>query len=209
MIFRKINTNKRTITYSVPTEWSDVTFDKWATLQSEKDISLKYALLTGLDVETVKQPIVYASIDQDVLRLYQKELKDFVPSCVVVDGKELKYPKDITLESIAQYEDSKKCIELHGDKAMSLVVAIYLTSPYDYNKAEELSKSLGSKSCEEIMGLAGFFLNKLNEKPSGIRIILHRLMKRIKTLWKGLVMTSSIKIGAFMLTCMNWLTEIC
>lgn len=147
----------------IPTLWKEVTFGQFVKLSKAKnDLAEIISVFTDIEPEIIKKAqIGNLMLIQEVLGFIESEkLNLTLPESL--NG--VKLPKNLELETIAQYEDLKlEAAEIKdkGIEKYAVICAIYLVNPYDHAKAEELSKELFNTPCEEVMAVGNFTLMKL------------------------------------------------
>lgn len=200
----KFNVNGRVV--NIPTNWDEVTFEQYLSVirASENEDSLVQALAAICGVE-------YALFRKAELKGFEQVMTALTflntppdwsnPRPKAVGAFAL--PEDITLSSVAQYEDMKSIWDGVKDKPiadlvakMPLIVALYLqkysTGVYDHSQAEELAPKLHQYPAREVVEAANFFIAKLLTMTLGtpktyrrqslrsrVRSILNRFLRRL------------------------------
>jgi hypothetical protein len=181
----KFKVNGRTV--NIPTNWDEPTFEQYYKIlrSSENDDSLVRALAALCDVE------------YEVFR--KAELKGFENVMVALTFLNtppdwgnprpkavgaFALPEDITMDSVAQFEDMKSIYDSHKDKPISelvdqmpLIIAIYLQKytmgTYDYSEAQQLAPKLRQYPAREVVEAANFFIAKLLTMTLGTPTSFH------------------------------------
>jgi hypothetical protein len=172
--------------HELPETWDEVTFEMFLKLINATDdytqilsimlnipeAELRLAKIQGLDL--VIRALSFMS-KQPQLDEYPTKLGTF------------DFPKDITFETVEQFEDTRKTINSMADKsimeqteALALYSAIYCQVPYDSEKAQYLSKQLYSLPCTEVMAAGSFFQAKCLNMHSGLSMSYLRKSLRFK-----------------------------
>lgn len=149
----------------IPTSWKDVSFKQLLKLAQCKTLTDKLSLFTGIEASTLSKAKInnLTQIIQILAFTEQSPEVDRVPK--EIQG--YKIPQDLEIESIGQFEDLKlEAAKIKSDDAESVEVyamfcAIYVTNPYDYEKAKELKETFLNAPCEEVMAVGNFTLLKL------------------------------------------------
>ena len=180
-----INLNGVSVQKIIPTSWKEVTFGQFIRLsQAKNDLSEILSVFTDIEPEIIrKAQIGNIMLIKETLAFIESEKMDgTIPDSL--NG--IKLPKNLELETIAQYEDLKmEALEIQskGLEKYAIICAIYLTNPYSHEKAEELSKELFNAPCEEVVALGNFTLLKLTGlKNLGQSVTLNQnsRMRRLK-----------------------------
>lgn len=186
----EITLNGVKIKKNIPTSYAEVTFEQLIGLASCGDDKTKIlSLFTEIPEETLKKAkINNLFVVLDSLKFLKKEVDQTLPKSI------LAYPiADIEIETIAQYADIQEIISKYDKddvvgilKSYPLIVATYCIKPYDFNKAEELSKELLKAPCSEVLAVANFTLVKLEESNRTTRPIFLRWVIRMSKLKRAM-----------------------
>jgi len=156
----------------IPKKWDDVTFRQYINLAKASDDYIKVlSLFLNIEYDTLKKAKV-ENFDLVVASLsFMKEQPAWQEYPVTLAG--IKMPKDITWETIEQFEEMRKVILNHdiNDALAQIeqyrhIVSIYYQplkdgSDYDSEKAQYLLDSIDNMSCIEVISLGRFFFAKL------------------------------------------------
>lgn len=162
----RIDTNGKKNEVDLPVSWDEVTFQQFLDLSSSgNDYANVISILTKIDLQTLKQAKI-SNLDSVISLIgFLKTAADpVIPKTIL--GYPV--PKDLGLETIAQFEDMKtemasvesNTIQAHLMKYPTYC-AIYACNPYDWQKAEEMSKEFFNAPCREVIGIGNFTLAKL------------------------------------------------
>lgn len=156
-----------------PTSWDDVTVQQYIGIMLSDSRVDVLAIFSGIDKETLLKATI-TNLDK-VLQLLEflKDVPTFTKTVKV--GKHF-LPKDITFESLAQFEDLRslmKKIPTEADRrnndATIAMIDLYVTAcaiycqklrdkEYDYTKATEMKPEIYSYPCPEVIGTGAFFM---------------------------------------------------
>lgn len=160
----------------IPTSWEEVSFKQFLELAKCKTITDKLSLFTGIEASTLRKAKInnLTQIIQILSFTEQPPEVDRVPKEILG----YKIPQDLEIESTGQFEDLKleaaKIKEEEPDTVdvYAMFCAIYVTDPYDYEKAKELKETFLNAPCEEVMAVGNFTLLKLigSNNPGLLRI---------------------------------------
>jgi hypothetical protein len=193
MIPFKINGSK----YQIPTRWEDVTYAQYVALITLPfTIKHQISLFTGIPIDTLE------NAELKNLEKISIALAFLTVSPKTVDSKPTPMigpyvpPKDVTLQSVGQFEDLRALLmkvppdlatQEHQMQLADLYLeacAIYITkvkfSKYDNNKVPEVKEELKNYSCVEILQMGGFFLGKLANLSRGITTRSQSIFQRLK-----------------------------
>lgn len=154
---------------NIPTSWEDVTFRQFIDLSfNSKDIYSRMGILLGIDPQIARKAKfqglegiirVLAFLSQEA-KLYEHPVK-----C-----GPYKFPQDITLESLEQFEVMNRLMkETAGKKpqdhieSLAIYAAIYcqgIDGDFDEEKAMKLAKDFDAYPCLEVMSAGDFFMRK-------------------------------------------------
>jgi hypothetical protein len=200
----EITLNRIKVTKNIPLSWKEVTFEQFIKLaEARQDFAAILSVFTDIDPETLrKAQITNLPLIMDALSFIDKQpLDTTIPDSILG----YKLPKNLEAETIAQFEDLKLEAMEVKDKGLSkytVITAIYLVNPYDYNQAVELSSQLLKAPCEEVVAIGNFTLTRLIDwKSYGLKNILKppSLMKKLK-----LAMTAYLARLAFTVRYYLW-----
>jgi hypothetical protein len=178
-----ITLNGVTVKKEIPTSYAEMTYEQLIGLASCGDDKIKIlSMFTDVAEETLrKAKIKNLFVVLDSLKFLRKEVEQTMPKSI------MGYPiKDIEIETIGQYADIQDIISKYDKdnpidilKSYPLIVATYCVKPYDFAKAEELSKELLKAPCGEVLAVANFTLVKLEELNRTTQPIFLRLVIRM------------------------------
>lgn len=200
MIPFKIN-NKR---YQIPTTWADVTFAQYlALLFLPESLRHQISLFTNIPIETLLKAEI-KNLEKIAIALSFINISPkFEPGTSPMLGPYY-IPKDITLESLGQFEALKELIQRspkgletkEEQKQLGLLYAeacaIYLVKSkykeFNSDKVPELVEEVMKFPCTEVLQTGSFFffkpLNLATLTETRSRNILRRLKKLIQG-WPG------------------------
>ena len=186
---------------------------------SHEEISFKTFLrLADCQNDPVKILAVFTGIEEEVIRTAKIENLSKILQVLLFVNQEIQYflpktimgypiPKDLEMETIAQYEDIKKELStattnLETIEKYPLLIASYCVKPYTWQEAEKLAPIFLDAPCTEVMAIGNFTLVKLialrqNTKPHFRRV--GTPLSRFK-----LVMTVWLKRLAFIIRYFLW-----
>lgn len=173
----KFKLGRKTIKRDLPTKWSEVTFETFCSIAEAKDDIDVLAIITGLDRETLRKARIK---NLDTILAMLAFLKTPCPQNL--PEKILGYPvhKDLSFETIGQYEDLRSDLNEHKDssgmdqvKRYPLYCAIYACpqeyGEYDWERAEAMSKWFWKAPAGEVLAVGNFTLAKLTGLKLGIK----------------------------------------
>jgi hypothetical protein len=188
----------------IPTKWKEVTFGQFLKLAEAGDDIVKIiSLFTEIDEETLRKAKIY-NLESliELLGFLRTEMNLEIPETCIG----YKIPKNLEFETIGQYQDLKAeamtIKDVQSFDKYALFCAIYATSPYDYKKAEEISKDFLNAPSVEVLAIGNFTLAKLAELTTGIKVksLLPSIPK--KKFW--LVLTVWVKSLVFIKRYYTW-----
>lgn len=192
---------------SIPASWDDILFGQY--------LSVLKLTQEAPEDDTIKLLARLIDIDYETLR--KAEIKGFEKVLIALDflivppvwnqeqperiGKFI-LPKDITLESVGQYEDMKAVFVSNREKPLAdfvacypLMVGIYLAGigqEYDYEHAKKIAIDLEKYPAREVVEAATFFITKLihltlgtppnylsHHQPISLHLKLSRMFTRL------------------------------
>jgi hypothetical protein len=188
--------------FKIPTSWKDVSYANYiALLDTGNSLKDFIALFTGIDKEILLRA-EFRNVEKISLALsfltvppqFEAEPTKMVGPYVI--------PKDVTLESLGQFEDlsglARKLPKDFASKQNQIAFAdltlqacaVYCQKikdgEYDYTKVAGMAEELKNYSCIEVIQTGTFFLLKpLNLKrptPTPSQTIMQRLKKSIQDL---------------------------
>lgn len=149
--------------FNLPTDWDQVTWGQFRQLaKSGNDIASILSVFTGIDVETLRQAKI-VNLEHLILILSfinNHPTVDTLPDKIL--GHQI--PKDLGMETIAQFEDLKKAILEAGNNQFDfygLYVATYCVKPYDWQQAEKIAPEFDNAPCLEVLATGNFILLRL------------------------------------------------
>jgi hypothetical protein len=193
MIPFKINGQK----IQIPTSWGDVTYSQYVTLLTTPNNLIYYvSLFTGISVDTLTKAQI-KNIDKLAIAL------SFITIPPKIEAEPTKLvgpyflPKDITTESLGQFEDLRNLIkqfpkEPDPEKLAELYLkacAIYCQKikdgKYDPAKVPAMEEELKGYSCIEVTQTGGFFLFRQVNLLTGTKTRSQNIIQRLKKLIVG------------------------
>lgn len=170
MISFKVNGNK----YKVPTRYEDVTAGQYIELLSLTPGLLEYvAYFTGIPRETLATAELKHLENIATALFFLNTPPEFKVGATPMVGPYV-MPRDITLQSVGQFEDlralmNKAPTKLETKEDMILIHSLYLEAcaiytqkvkhgKYDYSKVAEVKEELKNYSCMEVLQTGAFFL---------------------------------------------------
>lgn len=214
MLFIKINGVEKTI----PTCWDDLNFKQYAAIikaESSTDYEHIFALMVDIDIEMLRNAKLIGFEKAIAALSFMKqppEWKDHEPFLTTPDGgerfKTYHLPEDITLETIAQYEDMKVLFKKAQDKAMPEYIddytkycAIYCQpirdGQYDYGKAMAMASDFYQYRAREVVQVGNFFMVKLYALTNGIKVNYRPRRLTLKAKFRNL--TAYVKVSVLRL----------
>lgn len=162
----------------IPSRWSDLTVRFYKQiLDAKSDIVKLIALFTGMDEKRVKKVKIIG-----MERLFEAiSFLNSVPDFTVMADKigPYKIPKDVTIESLGQFEDLRALSKNMPEKPLpeytledtkSLIdlyvsaCAIYCQKvrdkEYDFDKAKAMESEIWDYPCDQVLSAGAFFLVK-------------------------------------------------
>jgi hypothetical protein len=172
--------------HEIPEKWEEVPFSMFLDLiEADQDYTAILSVLLGIEKEILKK-VKIQGLDLIISRLsFMKEQPQIEPKPMKLGPFE--FPKDITFETVEQFEDTRSEIHKAQNKtlkeqteALAVFAAIYCQNPYDSEKAQYLSKSFYSLPCTEVMAAGSFFQAKCLSMQSGLSMNYLRKNIRLK-----------------------------
>jgi len=200
MIAIKVNGKK----HSIPEAWEEVTFKMFVDMIGAKDDNiLILSILIGVPIDQLKGAKIQG-LDLIIPKLKFLRKEPAIVEQPVSLGAYI-FPKDVTLETIEQFQEVLSEIQRLTTEAADLKVqtealafyaAIYcqaIKEPFDHEKAQYLAKTFMDYPCLEVMSAGSFFQAKCLAMQSGLSMSylrkdillkknrpgLSRLMKRL------------------------------
>lgn len=168
----KIKLNGQTKT--IPERWEEVPFDKFVAL-SEAGIDETEVLSILFDIpETEVRAAKIEGLEKIIwaLKFLQKPF-EIEKQPKSLDGVE--FPKNIEFETVEQYQECLTEVRRVSGlppteqlRSIPLYAAIYLTKPYDTEKAQFKAQQLMKLPCTEVMAAGLFFQTKSLSLQSGL-----------------------------------------
>jgi hypothetical protein len=159
-----IHLNEGTIKRDIPVSYAEITFSTFLKLIAcNKDPAKILAVFTGLEEDVIRQArLENLSNILQVLSFTDHEIQYYLPKTIL--GHPI--PKDLEMQSIAQYEDIKKELassesEIKTIEKYPLLIATYCVNPYTWQEAEKLAPIFFDAPCTEVMAIGNFILVKL------------------------------------------------
>lgn len=166
--------------------WEDLTLNQYCNISKKGgDILKEVCTHSRIDYEVFKNSRI-EGLESLILTLSFIKKPPVIPEYVPTIGKySLPATKDgkfdITLESLAQFEDMKALIKKLPDNDLAALtdsfpeyVAIYLQKirdgEYNYNKAKEMVEEVRNMKAVEVISLGSFFLIKLLNLVNGTTV---------------------------------------
>lgn len=172
--------------HEIPEKWEEVPFSMFLDLiEADQDYTAILSILLAIPKDELKKAKIQG-LDLIISRL------SFMNSQPAIDPKPIKlgkfeFPKDITFETVEQFEDTRAEIHKAQNKtlkeqteSLATFAAIYCQNPYDSEKAQYLSKSFYSLPCTEVMAAGSFFQAKCLSMQSGLSMNYLRKNIRMK-----------------------------
>lgn len=153
---------------SIPTRWSEITFEMFLKLDGCKDDAHIFALFTGISVETIRK-VKIKNVDS-VLALLSFLRTNPDPTPIPDEILGYPIPKDLAFETIGQYEDLKDSLKTERNgidklRQYPLYCAVYACShkhgEYDWQKAEAMAHEFLKAPAVEVLAIGNFTLAKL------------------------------------------------
>jgi hypothetical protein len=178
----------------IPVTWDQVNYDQFLNLaQAGNDVAKILSVFTGIEAETIRKAKIhnFQAVYNLISFVWNTQLDTSrIPDTILG----YKIPKKLEVETIAQFEDLK--IEAGTIKdgsreslmAYCRMIAIYVTNPYDSDKADQLAPYFLNASCQEVVALGNFTLMKLMPlKSVGLRSFLrtNSMLTRSRLVMKG------------------------
>ena len=172
MIKIKVNGSKP---YEIPTDWSDITYSQYITLlQVPSTLIHQIHLFTGIPLETLKDA-EYKNLEKIAIAL---SFINLLPKAEEGPKDIGKYfvPKDVTIESLGQFEDLRGVMNRKPEKldvegslqwadmcleACSIYVQKLKDGKYDSSKVSGVKEELKSYPAMAIIQTGSFFFGKL------------------------------------------------
>ena len=207
MIPGTIHTNQGELSFELPTSWKDITVSQLITMQKEELSNTDMlVLLTGLE-EWYDAPLGFVvEWTAKLAPLYKEKAIDWftlpVERTVTLGGKEIEYPKDITVAPGRAVENLRNEIELlakqENPNQLNIIpttLALLAVKPYygkygldGYDKAQELLPLVNKMPAAIGFPLANFFLGVSKKRPKsgpnslGINLLRNKLKQAYKSL---------------------------
>jgi len=148
-----------------PINWSQVTFEQFIKLSEAKDIAERISIFTGVEPDTLRK-VKIRNLDaiMNILSFIDNEELDM--STIPKEIAGYKMPQNLSVETIAQFEDLKLEASKMKDNSMAPYAkfcAIYATTPYDWSEAEKKVDIFMKAPCTEVLAIGNFTLAKLIE----------------------------------------------
>lgn len=162
MIKAKINGKPK----DFPSSWPDVTTQNYVGLLNCNSRAQVLSLFSGIPEETLlKAQIIGLDKILTVLE-FTKDVPTFERTAKVGPYT---MPKDITFESLAQFEDLRSLAKKITESDAAGLIDLYVTAcaiycqklrdkEYDYSKALEMKPEIYSYPCPEVIGNGAFFI---------------------------------------------------
>lgn len=181
-----------------PTRWADVTYRDYVKLLYTPDSLLHYvALFSGIPIETLMKAEI-KNLDKLAIALSFLTIPPKMElSATPLIGPYVT-PKDVTIESLAQFEDLRNLLKQWPKEPDAVKLAeLYLKAAaiycqklkdgkYDYTKVPAMEDELHNYSCIEVTQSGGFFLFRLANSspptPRRFQNIIRLLKKWIQAL---------------------------
>jgi hypothetical protein len=193
MITFKISGQK----YPIPTSWDDVTYSQYVALLSLPNSLLHYiALFTGINLDVLKNAEL-KNLEKIAIALAFLTIPPKTEEGPKNIGKYF-VPKDVTLESLGQFEDLRGLLHRKPDEIATLenqllwcdlcleACAIYCQKlrdgKYDSVKVPDMKEELKGYSCMPIIQTGSFFFGKLLNILTPTQNRFQRITQRLKKL---------------------------
>lgn len=173
----KFKLNKKSI--DVKSCWDDLTYgDYLRTLDLKpRDTAEVISIITGIATEQLKKSNISGLEQLIVAAQFMNTLPEFNDKPTKVGPYQL--PKDIALETLAQFEDMRGIMLKTGNTPIELLksyihyVAIYVQKirdgEYDSEKAEDMIPEISGYQAKEVIEAGAFFLIKLLDLINGTK----------------------------------------
>lgn len=193
MVTFKLNGKK----YDFPTRWEDVTYNLYLGLLATKDLADVLSILTGIEPTVIRSAEIKNLAAINTALAFMNTAPNFRPTPMLND---LKMPKLITSESLAQFEDVKatqaripaKSTDEYTIDDHRLMASLYLRASsiyyckakfgkYDIELLDGIEEELQKASCMEVVGVGSFFLFRpINLQKSILQTFLNIFLPRKK-----------------------------
>lgn len=171
----------------IPTSWNDITYRQFIDLFDSKDVYERIGIILKLSPEVARKA-KYQGLETIIKTLsfigQEAQLDENPTKCGGYD-----FPKDITLESLEQFEVMRNVIKETADKkspkahieSLGVYAAIYcqgMTETFNYDKAKAMVKEFDDYPCLEVMSVGNFFMVKVIALDRNLP--MNSLMKAIR-----------------------------
>lgn len=162
----------------IETSWDELDFSKFLKLMDAKDDYFKIiSVMTDLPEDDLRKA-KFEGLEHIIKALRFLQVPPLLNEHPERLG-EYVFPKDITIESIEQFETLKKYIKKAAESEdlktqteyLALYTAIYcqaINEPFDEEKAIYMSQTLKTYPCLEVMSAGSFFMAKVLSSISGL-----------------------------------------
>lgn len=173
----KFTLNKKSI--QVKSSWEDLTYgDYLRTLHVKQgDTAEILSIITGLPVDQLRKATISGLEQLIVAAQFMHTIPNFSGAPSKVGPYQL--PKDITLESLAQFEDMRSIMLKTGNNPTELLksygqyVGIYVQKlrdgEYDSEKAEAMLPEISEYKARQVVEAGSFFLIRLLSLINGTK----------------------------------------
>lgn len=179
---------------NIPISWQEVTWGQYLQLIEPKNTVEILSIFTGIPKEELYKSVITGLEPVLVALKFMNEGMD-IPERPTKLGK-YNLPKDITLQTIEQYQILQKEIQ-KSTEASDLVgkigfvanyAAIYcqgMNEQFDSDKSVALAKEFEKESCIEVLAAGSFFLHKLMSIDKNLPMSFLLSLTRWKNLRRG------------------------
>lgn len=171
--------------YQFPTRWEDVTYSLYVDLLATKDLADVLSVLTGIKTEVIRAAEIKNLAAINTALAFMNKPPDFTKRPAMLN--DIKMPKLITAESLAQFQDVEhtrarlpaKTTEEYTIEDHKLTASLYLRAAaiyyckqkfgkYDSGMLDGIEEELQKASCMEVISLGSFFLFRPINSPKSI-----------------------------------------
>jgi hypothetical protein len=197
---------------NIPISWHEVTWKQYLQLVEPRTIVDRLSIFTGIPKDKLTKSKITGLEPVLVALKFLDEGMD-IPEYPTKLGEYI-LPKDITLQTIEQYQILQKEIEKSTEvtdlvgkiKFVANYAAIYcqvLNEEFDYDKSIELAKKFDDYPCVEVLAAGSFFLHKLTSIERNLPMSYLLTLTRWKNLQRG--SRSSTRLSGFIQRLTRWL----
>lgn len=186
--------------YDFPSQWEDVTYNLYVAMLSTKDLADVLSVLTGIETEVIRNAEIKNLDAISTALAFMNKPPDFSKRTAMLN--DIKMPKVITAESLAQFQDVEhtrerlpgKPTEEYTIEDHKLTASLYLRAAaiyyckakfgkYDSGMLDGIEEELQKASCTEVISIGSFFLFKpINSHKSIMQIFRNIFLPKKKKL---------------------------